>query len=76
MTGLAIGLWTSRLLDIDIITITLRAAPSGISGASLVLSEYRVDVAAANLHAVRLISVLIILTLIMKCLNLFGLIKS
>ena len=35
ITLLAIGLWTSRLLKIDIITTILRASPEGISGKSL-----------------------------------------
>ena len=35
ITGLAIGLWTSRLLKIDVITRILGAAPGGISGMSL-----------------------------------------
>ena len=35
-----IGLWTSRLLNIDVITTILGAAPGGISGMSLVGSEY------------------------------------
>ena len=39
ITGLAIGLWTSRLLNIDVITTILGAAPGGISGMSLVGSE-------------------------------------
>ena len=76
ITGLAIGLWTSRLLKIDIITTILGAAPGGISGMSLVGSEYGVGAAVATLHAVRLITVLLILPLIVKCLNWFGLIKS
>ena len=76
ITGLVIGLWTSRLLDIDIITTILGAAPGGISGMSLVGSEYGVGAAVATLHAVRLITVLLILPLVVKCLNLFGLIKS
>jgi len=76
MTGLAIGLWTSRLLKIDVITTILGAAPGGISGMSLVGSEYGVGAAVATLHAVRLITVLLILPLIVKCLNLFGIIKS
>ena len=42
ITGLAIGLWTSRLLNIDVITTILGAAPGGISGMSLVGSEYGV----------------------------------
>ena len=74
-TGLAIGLWTSRLLNIDIITTILGAAPGGISGMSLVGSEYGVGAAVATLHAVRLITVLLILPLVVKCLNLFGIIK-
>ena len=76
ITGLAIGLWTSRLLNVDIITTILGAAPGGISGMSLVGSEYGVGPAVATLHAVRLITVLLILPLIVKMLNIFGIIKS
>lgn len=76
LTGLAIGLWTSRLLKVDIITTILGAAPGGISGMSLVGSEYGVGAAVATLHAVRLITVLLIIPLIVKLLNLFGVIKS
>ena len=76
LTGLAIGLWTSRLLKVDIITTILGAAPGGISGMSLVGSEYGVGPAVATLHAVRLITVLLILPLIVKMLNIFGIIKS
>ena len=76
ITVLAIGLWTSRLLKIDIITTILGAAPGGISGMSLVGSEYGVGPAVATLHAVRLITVLLILPLVVKCLNIFGVIKS
>jgi len=76
ITGLAIGLWTSRLLNIDIITTILGAAPGGISGMSLVGSEYGVGPAVATLHAVRLITILLILPLVVKCLNIFGVIKS
>ena len=76
ITGLVIGLWTSRLLNIDVITTILGAAPGGISGMSLVGSEYGVGAAVATLHAVRLITVLLILPLVVKCLNIFGVIKS
>ena len=76
ITGLAIGLWTSRLLNVDIITTILGAAPGGISGMSLVGTEYGVGAAVATLHAVRLVSVLLILPLVIKMLNLFGIIKS
>ena len=47
-----------------------------ISGMSLVGSEYGVGPAVATLHAVRLITVLLILPLIVKALNIFGIIKS
>ena len=76
LTGLAIGLWTSRLLKLDVITTILGAAPGGISGMSLVGSEYGVGAAVATLHAVRLITVLLIIPIIVKLLNLFGVIKS
>ena len=76
LTGLAIGLWTSRLLKVDIITTILGAAPGGISGMSLVGSEYVVGPAVATLHAVRLITVLLILPLIVKILTIYGIIKS
>ena len=49
ITGLAIGLWTSRLLNIDVITTILGAAPGGIS--SMIWgSEYGVGAAVATLH--------------------------
>ena len=76
ITGLTIGLWTSRLLKIDVITTILGAAPGGISGMSLVGSEYGVGAAVATLHAVRLITVLLILPLVVKSLTLLGIIKS
>ena len=76
ITGLVIGLWTSRLLKIDVITTILGAAPGGISGMSLVGSEYGVGAAVSTLNAVRLITLLLIPSLVVKCLNLFGLIKS
>ena len=58
------------------ITTILGAAPGGISGISLVGSEYVVGAAIATLQAVRLIIMLLILPLVVKCLNLFGVIKS
>ena len=76
ITGLTIGLWTSRLLKIDLIKTILGAAPCGISGMSLVGSEYGVGAAVTTLHAVRLITMLLILPLVVKCLSIFGVIKS
>ena len=76
ITGVAVGLFTSKLLNIDVITSLLGAAPGGISGMSLVGSEYGVGPAVAALHAVRLVTVLLILPLIVKMLNLSGIINS
>ena len=66
----------ANYLNIDVITTILGAAPGGISGMSLVGSEYGVGTSVATLHAVRLITVLLILPLIMQGLNLLGVIKS
>ena len=60
MTVLAIGLWTSRLLNIDVITTILGAGPGGISGMILVESEYEVGATVATLHELNLITVLLI----------------
>jgi len=46
----------------------LGPAPGGISGMSLVGSEFGVGAAVAALHAVRLISVLLVLPLLLKLL--------
>ena len=46
----------------------LGPAPGGISGMSLVGSEFGVGAAVAALHAVRLISVLLVLSLVLKLL--------
>ena len=51
LTGLVVGLWTSRLLGIDPVVALLGAAPGGISGMSLVGAEFGVGAAVAALHA-------------------------
>ena len=66
LTGIVIGLWSSRLLGIDPVTSLLGAAPGGISGMSLVGAEFGVGAAVATLHAVRLITVLLVLPLVVK----------
>ena len=68
MTGLVVGLWTSRLLGIDPVVALLGAAPGGISGMSLVGADFGVGAAVAALHAVRLITVLLVLPLVVKLL--------
>ncbi len=76
LTGITIGLWSSRLLGIDPIISLLGAAPGGISGMSLVGEEFGVGAAVATLHAVRLITVLLILPLLVKFLGSLGLLNS
>jgi membrane AbrB-like protein len=66
LTGVVVGLWCSRLLGIDPVVALLGAAPGGISGMSLVGAEFGVGAAVAALHAVRLITVLLVLPLIVR----------
>ena len=73
LTGLVVGLWSSRLLGIDPVVALLGAAPGGISGMSLVGAEFGVGAAVAALHAVRLITVLLVLPLVVKLLLPFDL---
>ena len=76
MTGLVVGLWASRLLGVDPLITLLGAAPGGISGMSLVGEDYGVGAAVAALHAVRLITVLLVLPLVVKLLTPLGLNNS
>jgi len=73
LTGLVVGLWSSRLLGIDPVVALLGAAPGGISGMSLVGAEFGVGAAVAALHAVGLITVLLVLPLVVKLLIPFDL---
>jgi membrane AbrB-like protein len=66
LTGVVVGLWCSRLLGIDPVVALLGAAPGGISGMSLVGAEFGVGPAVAALHAVRLITVLLVLPLVVR----------
>jgi membrane AbrB-like protein len=66
LTGIVVGLWCSRLLGIDPVVALLGAAPGGISGMSLVGAEFGVGAAVAALHAVRLITVLLVLPLVVR----------
>ena len=76
MTGLVVGLWAGRLLGVDPLITLLGAAPGGISGMSLVGEDYGVGAAVAALHAVRLITVLLVLPLVVKLLTPLGLTNS
>jgi uncharacterized protein len=66
LTGLVVGLCCSRLLGMDPVVALLGAAPGGISGMSLVGEEFGVGAAVASLHAVRLITVLLVLPLAVR----------
>jgi len=66
--GLVVGIACSRWLGIDPVVALLGAAPGGISGMSLVGAEFGVGAAVASLHAVRLITVLLILPLVVRLL--------
>jgi uncharacterized protein len=65
-TGLVVGLFCSRWLGVDPVIMLLGAAPGGISGMSLVGAEFGVGAAVAALHAVRLITVLLVLPLTVR----------
>ena len=69
LTGIVVGLWSSRLLGIDPVIALLGAAPGGISGMSLVGAEFGVGAAVAALHAVRLITVLLVLPLVVRMIS-------
>ena len=66
ITGLVVALICSRLLGLDPVVALLGAAPGGISGMSLVGEEFGVGASVAALHAIRLITVLIVLPLVVR----------
>jgi membrane AbrB-like protein len=66
ITGLVVALICSRLLGLDPVVALLGAAPGGISGMSLVGAEFGVGASVAALHAIRLITVLIVLPLVVR----------
>ncbi len=70
VTGVLVALIISKLLGIEPIIAILGSAPGGTIGMSLIGAEYGVGAAVAALHAVRLITVLL---LIPAFLNLMGL---
>jgi membrane AbrB-like protein len=66
LTGLVLALGCSRWLGLNPVVALLGAAPGGISGMSLVGAEFGVGAAVAALHAVRLITVLLVLPLVLR----------
>ncbi len=68
ISGLLVALLTIRLLGVDPLVALLGAAPGGTIGMSLVGAEFGVGAAVAALHAVRLITVLLIIPSMVKIL--------
>ena len=66
VTGILVGLVSSRLLGVDPVIALLGAAPGGTIGKSLVGAEFGVGAAVAALHAVRLMTVLLLIPAIVK----------
>ena len=69
LTGIVVGLWSSRLLGLDPVVTLLGAAPGGISGISLVGEEFGVGAAVAAFHALRLIMVLLVFPLVVRLIS-------
>ena len=61
LTGLLVALAISKLLGIDPIVAILGSAPGGTIGMSLIGAEFGVGAAVAALHAVRLLTVLLLI---------------
>ena len=61
ITGVLLGILISRFLGVEIIVALLGSAPGGTIGMSLVGAEFGVGAAVAAPHAVRLITVLLLI---------------
>tara|TARA_Y100000766_G_C18751556_1_gene528767 strand:- start:222 stop:740 length:519 start_codon:yes stop_codon:yes gene_type:complete len=72
LTGFLIAFLISRFLGINTVIAILGSAPGGTIGMSLVGSEYGVGAAVAALHAVRLITVLLLIPALLNLLGLKG----
>ena len=66
ITGIFVGLLINRFFGVDKIVALLGAAPGGTIGMSLVGAEFGVGAAVADLHAVRLITVLFLIPAIVN----------
>ncbi len=66
LAGILVGLLISRFLGVEKIVALLGAAPGGTIGMSLVGAEFGVGAAVAALHAVRLITVLLLIPAIVN----------
>ena len=66
ITGIMLGLLISKFLGVDPVVALLGAAPGGTIGMTLVGAEFGVGAAVAALHAVRLITVLLLIPAIVN----------
>ena len=67
-SGLAVGILSSKLLGLNLVTALLGAAPGGLTGMSLVGEELGVGAAVVALHTLRLITVLTLLPVVVRLL--------
>ena len=72
ITGILVGLLVSKFFGVEKIIALLGAAPGGTIGMSLVGAEFGVGAAVAALHAVRLITVLFLIPVIVHFLSPVG----
>ena len=72
LTGFLIAFLISKFLGIPAAIAILGSAPGGTIGMSLIGSEYGVGAAVAALHAVRLITVLLLIPSFLSLLGLEG----
>ena len=72
LTGFSIAFLITKFLGIDTTIAILGSAPGGTIGMSLIGSEYGVGAAVAALHAVRLITVLLLIPALLNLLGLKG----
>ncbi|KGG12782.1 putative ammonia monooxygenase [Prochlorococcus sp. MIT 0601] len=69
LTGIVVGLLISKYLGVEKVVAILGAAPGGTIGMSLVGAEFGVGAAVAALHAVRLITVLLLIPAVLNFLD-------
>ena len=69
VAGVLIGLVSSRLLGVEPVVALLGSAPGGTIGMSLVGAEFGVGAAVAAIHAVRLMTVLLLIPAVVKFLS-------
>ena len=72
LTGVLVALFISKFLGVDPIIAILGSAPGGTIGMSLVGAEFGVGAAVAALHAVRLITVLLLIPAILNLISLLN----